>query len=93
MSAASLYQYLEREFPGKLYRSNRQDGVAFFWEQERINPSSRLVRITENAAGGIREIKLAQSSLGGPNVILPLPLTNEEVAEAVRGEIQKLLGE
>jgi hypothetical protein len=73
MTADSLYEYLEREFAGKLYRSNRKDGVAYFWEQERNSPSSRLVRISENAAGGIREIKLAQSSLRGQDVILNRP--------------------
>jgi len=72
--------------------TNRQDGVAFFWERESINPSSRLIRITESADGGIGEIKLAQSSLGRPKVILQLPVSSEEVAEALRGELQKLLG-
>jgi hypothetical protein len=91
MNAASLYKYLEGEFPGKLYRSNRQDGAAFFWEQERINPSTRLVRIAETADGGVKEIKLAQSSLGGPDVIMPLPVSSEDVAEAVRHELRKLL--
>lgn len=92
MSPISLYEYLESEFAGKLYRSNRQDGVAFFWERERINPSTRLVRIKENAEGGIAEIKLAQSSLGRSKVTLPLPATNKDVAEAVRAELKKLKG-
>jgi len=90
MDAPSLYQYLEREFAGKLYRSELQNGVAFYWERKRVNPSSRLIRITERADGGIAEIKLAQSSLPGPDVIMPLPVTYDGVAQAMRSELRKL---
>lgn len=91
MTAATLYQYLEREIGEGLHRAKLTKGASFFWERKRTNPSSRLIRISERADGGIREIKLAQSSLGGPDVLLPLPASCEAVAEALRGELRKLL--
>lgn len=90
MDAASLYRYLEEEFQGALVRSARQDGVAFFWQDRLTQPSTRLVRIKESADGTVVEIKLAQSSLGGKAVVLPLPATSEQVAHAVRTELHLL---
>ena len=89
MKAQVLYTFLQAEFGNELQTKLRKDGRAFFWTAMKDESGSkRLIRISETSAGNVAEIKLAQSSLAaGENVFLPLPASNQEVADAVRREL------
>lgn len=93
MNSKNLYIFLEAEFGTALKREERNDGRAYYWREIKKAPrSTRLLRITESAAGDVVEVKLAQSSIAADHdVLLPHPASHEEVASAVHTELSHLL--
>lgn len=94
MKAAELYAYLKTALGPDLKPKDIEKGQAFFWKEQRLGSNStRILRIHENAAGSVTEIKLPVTSLRTQTVsLLPLPATLDEVVTAVRREIHLLEG-
>lgn len=92
MKAAELCAHLKATIGADLKQKDIEKGQAFFWKEQRIGSNStRVLRIHENAAGSVTEIKLPVTSLRTKTVsILPLPATIDEVVTAVRREIRLL---
>jgi hypothetical protein len=92
MKATELYTHLKQAFGSDLKPSDIDKGQAFFWKEKRTGPTStRVLRVHENAAGGITEIKLPVASLRTKvETTLLLPTTLDEVTAAVRREIDLL---
>jgi hypothetical protein len=94
MKAAELYTHLKHAFGSDLKPSDIDKGQAFFWKEKKTSPTStRVLRVHENAAGSITEIKLPVTSLRtGVKTTFPLPTTFDDVTAAVRREIDLLEG-
>lgn len=93
MNASDLYVFLETEFGKALKPEPRDDGRAYYWREIKKAPkSTRLLRISETASGEVAEIKLAQSSLrAGHDILVPLPVPNDEVTRQAHLELSHLL--
>jgi hypothetical protein len=89
VKATELYTQLKQAIGPDLKAKELTKGQAFFWQEERGGRNStRVLRIHEDAAGNIAEIKLPVTSLRTKTVtMLPLPATIGEVVAAVHREI------
>lgn len=92
MKAAELYTHLKQAFGPDLKSSDIDRGQAFFWKEKKVGPTStRVLRVHENAAGSITEIKLSVTSLRTRvETTLPLPTTLDEVTAHLQREIDLL---
>lgn len=89
MKAQDLYQWIADEYKTDLVIAPRNDGRSYYWDQEIKSPaSSRIVRISENKAGDISELKLVvndNKGIGEP--FFPLPASAEAIKDAVRQQV------
>lgn len=92
MNAADLYKHLQQAVGPDLKPSGIDGGRSFFWREKRVGANStRVLRVHENASGLVSEIKLPVTSLRtNVNAFMPLPATYDDVAAAVRAEIDLL---
>lgn len=72
-----------------LVAKKRDDGWSYWTDEGGMKESVRVLRVSENAAGEVTEIKLPVSSaVAAHNVFLPLSSTLEQLRAAVAREIQ-----
>ena len=66
----------------------RQDGQSYWTPETAASKATRVLRVSRDANGAVREVKLAVSSLAtGIDVLLPDPLTEEQLRDAILGEL------
>lgn len=66
----------------------RADGQSYWTPETVASKATRVLRVSRDSNGAVREIKLAVSSLAtGSDVFLPAPLTEERLRDAIIGEL------
>jgi hypothetical protein len=66
----------------------RSDGRSYWIPETSTSKAVRILRVSQNSAGVVHEVKLAVSSLAaGKDVFLTPPLTEEKVRRAVTSEL------
>jgi hypothetical protein len=67
----------------------RSDGKSYWTMETAATKATRVLRVSPNANGGVREIKLVVSSLAShQDVFLSAPFTLERVREAIAHELR-----
>jgi hypothetical protein len=94
MKAQDLYQWIADEYKTDMVIAPREDGRSYYWKQEITRPeSSRIVRISENKAGDISELKLVvNDNKGSGEPFFPLPASAEAIKNAVRHQVDLYRG-
>jgi hypothetical protein len=67
----------------------RADGQSYWTPETAASKAIRVLRVSQDANGAVREVKLAVSSLAtGNDVFLSVPLTEERLRDAIAGELR-----
>jgi hypothetical protein len=67
----------------------RADGQSYWTPETAASKATRILRVSQDANGVVREVKLAVSSLStGNDVFLSAPLTEERLRGAIAGELR-----
>lgn len=65
------------------------DGRSYWTPKTAVSRVMRVLRVSHDAAGAVREVKLAISSLAADqDLFLAAPLTEERVRDAIAGELR-----
>lgn len=71
----------------------RSDGRSYWTLGTAARKATRVLRVSHDGAGAVHEVKLALSSLAaGQDVLLPAPLTEERVRDAIASELRARRG-
>jgi hypothetical protein len=87
MTPQKIHDIAISEF--RLDHRPRSDGSSYWTPETAASKAMRVLRVSHDANGGVREVKLAVSSLAaGQDVFLSTPLTGERVREAIAAELR-----
>jgi hypothetical protein len=87
MTPEQIHDIAVSEF--RLEPRPRLDGRSYWTPETAASKATRVLRVSHDAAGAVREIKLAASSLSADqDVFLAAPLTEERVRDAIAGELR-----
>jgi hypothetical protein len=67
----------------------RADGQSYWTLETAASKAIRVLRVSQDPTGSVREVKLAVSSLAaGNDVFLSVPLTEERLRDAIISELR-----
>jgi hypothetical protein len=76
-------------FEFRLEPRSRADGQSYWTPETAESKAARILRVSQDANGAVREVKLAVSSLvAAQDVFISTPLTEERVRDAIVAELR-----
>ena len=91
MNADQIHNIAVAEF--QLDPRPRSDGRSYWIPRTPTSNATRILRVSHDHSGAVRDVKLAVSSLAaGQNVFLTRPLTEEKLRDAIAIELSAARG-
>jgi hypothetical protein len=87
MTPEQIHDIAISEF--RLEARPRGDGQSYWTPETAASKATRVLRVSKDAKGAVREVKLAVSSVAtGEDVFLSAPLTEERLRDAIVCELR-----